>query len=126
MARLVSRIQALRSKYVVPPTGRSTKKKGRGRGHASVPRTKLQHLSYAQFLRTPYWKHLRLQALEDANFRCRRCGTAGRVNAFPGPQKLRGRETPADVHVLCPSCRRQQIAGWTKLRRKGRLNQRPI
>ncbi len=69
-------------------------------------------MNYAAYLRSTDWKVRRYRALDDANFRCQRCGCRGARDPY-GHYGLDvhhlnydrlGKERREDLEVLCRPC----------------------
>jgi 5-methylcytosine-specific restriction endonuclease McrA len=81
--------------------------------------------AYRDYMASQAWAARRAAALELAGHKCERCGAADRLTVHHRTYCRLGREAPADLQVLCPSCheqadaeRRARIADWR--RRRGR------
>lgn len=62
-------------------------------------------MPYDEYLQTEHWLHFKSEALKDANFKCRVCGTKeDTLNVHHNSYDNRGRETFNDVIVVCEGC----------------------
>lgn len=64
----------------------------------------LQTMPYREYLATPEWKDIRLDAIKRAKFRCQTCCSDGLLNVHHRTYVRRGREHFSDLTVLCRSC----------------------
>ena len=70
------------------------------------PRTRLRALPYAMYLRTAHWRQVRVAALQQAKYRCAKCGTGKQLQTHHLSYKHLGEEQryPQDLQVLCRTC----------------------
>jgi HNH endonuclease len=64
----------------------------------------LATMRYDEYLRTPEWKDVRRFALKRAGDRCQTCNRSGPFHVHHRTYERRGRESLADVLVLCADC----------------------
>lgn len=64
----------------------------------------LTEMPYEQYLASPEWQRLRLHMLAAANNRCQLCNATQHLRLHHRTYDRRGRETTADVIVLCETC----------------------
>lgn len=64
----------------------------------------LRELSYAQYLRSRWWKSRREVALRMAGEQCQRCGAGKELVVHHLSYERLGAELPQDLEVLCWSC----------------------
>lgn len=64
--------------------------------------------TYAEYLCSPWWKHVRRLALNAAGNRCESCGAISELDVHHKTYDRLGREQPADVSVLCRHCHAEQ------------------
>lgn len=62
------------------------------------------HLSYEEYLQTPYWQERRKRALEYADYRCQLCNNTSILHVHHRTYENLGREPDNDLTVLCESC----------------------
>lgn len=60
--------------------------------------------SYREYLRSPYWRARRRQAIHAAGHRCHRCPASARLEVHHRTYLRLGCELPADLEVLCGDC----------------------
>ena len=65
---------------------------------------------YQKFLRTAYWKKLRLEILERDSHMCRRCGSKNKLHVHHIKYKyhLKEHNHPEDLITLCSSCHNEE------------------
>lgn len=65
----------------------------------------LRKMNYPDYLQTDHWQTLRKSMLEYANYRCQLCNDgAVSLHVHHRTYENRGRETSADLIVLCANC----------------------
>jgi hypothetical protein len=64
----------------------------------------LRRMPYADYLRTDHWQFIRKAALRRAQYRCQVCYADGLLDVHHRTYENRGRESYADVTVLCRTC----------------------
>ena len=64
---------------------------------------------YKQYLLSPEWKRLQLQALKKANLKCEKCGSDKNLQYHHKNSKILYRETLDDLIVLCDKCKENII-----------------
>ena len=68
--------------------------------------------TYRAYLRTPHWKTVRSRKLNQAGYRCERCGDAkGKLEVHHVTYANLGREKMGDLAVLCRNCHRREHFG---------------
>jgi len=78
------------------------------RNAAVIAAVRTRDLPYRDYLRTPWWRYIRQQALDVAGRRCeavnengRRCGSWDRLQVHHLTYERLGEERPEDLVVLC-------------------------
>ncbi len=61
-------------------------------------------MNYADYLQTPHWQKVRVDALKRAKGRCSLCDSKVRLDVHHRTYARRGHENPEDVIVLCNRC----------------------
>jgi 5-methylcytosine-specific restriction endonuclease McrA len=64
----------------------------------------LRTMPYREYLQTPKWQERASQTYLRFGGRCALCNEAGDLEAHHRTYERRGREEPADLTALCPSC----------------------
>jgi len=59
---------------------------------------------YKQYLLSPGWKKLQLQALQEANFKCEMCGSDTNLKCHHKNYNNLYRESLNDLIILCDRC----------------------
>ena len=77
--------------------------------------TAFGEMEYEDYLRTVWWKALRMQVRKERG-RCARCGSAKRLEVHHLNYTRLGREPREDLEVLCRTCHgdhhRREKAAW--------------
>lgn len=63
---------------------------------------------YKQYLLSPEWKKLQLQALQRANFKCEKCGSDTNVECHHKNFYNLYRESLKDLIILCGKCKHKE------------------
>ena len=61
-------------------------------------------LPYMQYLRLPWWRHIRQTAIDAAGGRCQLCNAAGELHVHHRTYDRLGNEDLSDLTVLCKHC----------------------
>ncbi len=64
----------------------------------------LQQMSGDEYFQTEHWQLLAQAVVKKAGYRCQLCNTGGILNVHLHTQEVRGRESLADLVVLCQQC----------------------
>lgn len=64
-------------------------------------------MPYSEYLRTDYWRKLRVRVLVRARGRCERCQKRDRLFVHHHKYRTRGTELMEDLKALCQSCHEQ-------------------
>lgn len=75
---------------------------------------------YIKHLSSQYWLGLRVEALKAAKNKCQRCGQGARLEVHHKHYLTLGKETLADVEVLCGAChpKADEERAWISHRRQ--------
>lgn len=67
---------------------------------------RLKDMSYNEFLRTDYWKHVRQEKLRQCGHKCQLCGSTNKLHIHHNSYKHHGDEANhlEDLVVLCEQC----------------------
>jgi hypothetical protein len=101
----------------VLPTIRSATKTSRAHSERSEDEIlALRALPYVDYLQTSWWRGLRNQALREADYRCRECGTKRDLEVHHLTYERLGDELLDDLEVLCRGCHlgehRIEVQDW--------------
>ena len=66
--------------------------------------SKRRRMRYKNYLESPEWQGVRMQALEYAGGRCQLCNSSDHLNVHHRTYERLGEEQESDVTVLCKSC----------------------
>lgn len=75
------------------------------------PLSKLKNMEYSDFLKSNYWKQIRMVFLKKSSFKCQRCGAKNvELNVHHKKYDHRGMEWlyPKEVVVLCRECHKKE------------------
>jgi 5-methylcytosine-specific restriction endonuclease McrA len=74
---------------------------------------------YNQYLLSPEWKRLQLQALQRANHKCEKCGSDLNLQCHHKNFKNLYKETLDDLIVLCDQCYGKNTVNFPQKSRHG-------
>lgn len=63
-----------------------------------------RRMVYREYLRSSHWQTVRLQALQNANYRCQLCSSKARLQVHHNTYRNLGHEASQDLIVLCDDC----------------------
>jgi 5-methylcytosine-specific restriction endonuclease McrA len=68
----------------------------------------LKALPYPEYLQTPHWQRKRAAKLQQARYRCERCGYPYHLDVHHLSYENRGCEPLAELRVLCRQCHQKE------------------
>ena len=87
------------------------KKKSLNRSRAKISEI-VKDISYADYLKTNWWKRRRLKAIRQARRKCNRCGRRDKLQVHHLNYKRLWMERRSDLEVLCCGCHRHEHESW--------------